>query len=293
MSLVEKAMEKIKGAAAQGAQLRATPSSFGKQAEVGLHALEATHSQKTVAIEREVLRRAGLLAPENEERTIGQQFRQIKRPLLEHARDRTASAQVNDRSIMVASALAGEGKTFTSVNLAFSMAAEQDVEVVLVDADLLKPHLTRVLGLSEAPGLMDLLRDSSIDPNSLIVSTDVRGLSVLPAGTRIENSTETLTSTRVKDIARAITDRNPARIVLFDSPPLLMTSESQVIAHGVGQVVVVVRIGVTEQSTLLDALSYIGDRQAVSLVLNQSSRDWDSARYYYGYSDPRSDGQPG
>ncbi len=241
-----------------------------------------------VSINQAALRSAGLLPPEHQERQIASQYRQIKRPLIADAVGRGKPRIPNGQLIMVASAMPGEGKTFTSINLAFSMALEKDIHVLLVDADVAKPQVSKLFGIVEEPGLLDALVDSDIDLESLILATDVPNLSVLPAGKRTEEATELLTSDRMTAVTHELARRDPTRIVIFDSPPILLTTESQALAHVVGQIVVVVRAGQTQQQVVLDALSYLPEGSNISLVLNQSLTRGEYGSYYYGYgTDPR------
>jgi exopolysaccharide/PEP-CTERM locus tyrosine autokinase len=231
--------------------------------------------------------------PEHQARSLAREYRQIKRPLIDNMLGRGAPAVPHGNLLMVTSAIAGEGKTFTTINLAFSLALEKDVQVVLVDADIPKPHISRLLGVSDEPGLLDLLQDSTRDVESLILPTSVEGLSVLPAGARSENATELLASDRMRRIVARIGEGAPDRIVLFDSPPLLLTTESQALTNVVGQIVVVVRAGVTPQHAVIDALSHVGEHGQVSLLLNQTVTG-SSPGYYYGDTGEREDGaRPG
>src|SRR5690606_20325175 len=102
--------------------------------------------------------------------------------------------------IMMASALPGDGKTFTSINLALSMSRERDSSVVLVDADVAKPHISRIFGVDKEPGLLDALTDKSDDLESLILPTDVGGLSILPAGGHRDNAAELFASAAMRQL---------------------------------------------------------------------------------------------
>lgn len=305
MSLVEKALQKMQAQAkAQGAAT-AAPKAVGRvihpepATAIAVEPPASTTSTRNVlppqparviTLNRATLRHQGMLPPEHEERAIAQQYRQIKRPLVTNAFGRGAPALPNGRLIMVASALPGDGKTFTSMNLALSISREEDVNVVLVDADVAKRHLSMILGLGEEPGLLDALRDPDQDMERFILPTDVPSLSLLSAGRRVDNATELLSSNRMEDVSRQLVMRDPNRIVVFDSPPLMLTTESQALARAVGQIVVVVRAGVTPQGVLLDALSTLGERP-VSLLLNQSVAR-SATNYYYGYGDSREGSSP-
>lgn len=240
-------------------------------------------TDKVIRIDRSSLGAQGLLPPEHQARALADQYRQIKRPLIANAIGRGGAEKLpRGQLIMVASAMPGEGKTFTSVNLALSLALEKDLSVLLIDADAPKPHLDRALGVSGESGLLDALRDESLDPETLIIPTDVTSLTMLPIGMGSETTTELLASHRMEDIMRQLADNDPTRMIVIDSPPLLLTSESRVLAEAAGQIVLVVRAGFTPQQSVLDAISHLGEGKAIGLVLNQST-DVASAGYYYGY----------
>ncbi len=184
------------------------------------------------------------------------------------------------RLIMVTSALPGDGKTFTSINLAFSLARERDISVLLVDADLLKPHVSKIFGLQQAPGLTDALTDETVSIESLVVATNVRGLSILPAGTPAEGTAELLSSDRMRQMMASLCTQNPRRIVLFDSPPLLITSEGPALADLAGQIVLVVRAGQTPQRAVLDAIGLIDEHGRAASC--STKHTW-ATHGYYGY----------
>ncbi|HEV7609495.1 MAG TPA: XrtA-associated tyrosine autokinase [Steroidobacteraceae bacterium] len=242
-------------------------------------------SEKVIHIDQNALRAAGLVPPEHQQRALADQYRQIKRPLISQAIGRGAGSTRLDRGqlIMMASAMPGEGKTFTAINLAMSMAMEKDVSVLLVDADVAKPHISRTFGVENEPGLLDVLRDADSNVEAMILPTDVPGLSVLPSGRRSETATELLASHRMEETVRYLAESDAARIVLIDSPPLLLTSESRALAHWVGQVVIVVRADSTPQQAVLDAIDYLDEGKSISLVLNQSKTS--TPGYYYGFGD--------
>jgi exopolysaccharide/PEP-CTERM locus tyrosine autokinase len=302
MSMIEKALEKMQAQARQGGarpgpgapKAAASPAPFAgpmgtKPRADTVTVRPAPARGRILEINQVALRTAGVFPPEHQARSIAREYRQIKRPLIANMLGRGVPAVPNGNLLMVTSALAGEGKTFTSINLAFSLALEKDFQVVLVDADIPKPHISRLFGLSEEPGLLDLLQDSTRDVESLILPTSIDGLSVLPAGARSENATELLASDRMRKIVARIGEGGADRIVLFDSPPLLLTTESQALTHVVGQIVVVVRAGGTPQRAVVDALGHLGEHSQVSLLLNQSVTG-PPLEYYYGDAGERQDG---
>jgi protein-tyrosine kinase len=303
MSLVETALKKIQSARPAGAPPRpagvasrtaadpadALPASGSVDdadtAERARLQLERPRhrTDKQIRVDRNVLRSLELLPPDHHERHLADQFRQIKRPIIAAATGRGAEKLPRGQFIMMASAMPGEGKTFTSLNLALSMALEKDISVLLVDADVAKPHISTTFGAADEPGLLDVLRDESIDVESVILPTDVPGLNILPAGRRSDTATELLASHRMDEIVAQLAARDPMRIALIDSPPLLLTSESRALAQSVGQVVLVVRAAMTPQQAVLDAIDNLGEGRPISLILNQSMAPANG--YYYGYGE--------
>lgn len=238
---------------------------------------------RLITINQNALRSAGLLPPEHQDRQIANQYRQIKRPLVANAVGRGKSRLPNGQLIMVASAMSGEGKTFTSINLAFSMALEKDTRVLLIDADVAKPQISKMFGIAKEKGLLDALASPDLDIERLVLATDVPNLSVLPAGTRTDQATELFASDRMAQATQDMARRDPARVIVFDSTPLLLTTESRALAQIVGQIVIVVRAGQTQQRVLLDALSYLPEESNTSMILNQSVAKGEQGSYYYGY----------
>ncbi len=288
MSVVERAIQKLRaenrpaGAPGEASAPTNADASAGRSASAMPRGGSARVPASGIILDRAALRAAGLLPPDEESGMLAREYRKIKRPLVARAIGRGVPRATNGHLIMIASAIPGEGKTFTALNLALSLAIEKDVRVLLVDADVVKPQLSREFGLQGAPGLLDALRDPSIDPASLVHPTDVPTLAFMPAGEGPEEATELLSSARMQAIAAPLGEGDGARIVVLDSPPLLHTTESVALSHVAGQIVVVVRAESTPQPILLDALKALGNHPAVSLVLNQS-RGGSTLGYYYGY----------
>jgi protein-tyrosine kinase len=287
MSVVEKAIRKLQKQREQSAEeSRTTAASQAAEApqasEPPAPRAAPAGSQATVVLDRATLRSAGLMPPEEELDIITRQYRKIKHPLVARAMGRGVPREPKGFLIMIASAMSGEGKTFTAMNLALSLSLEKDLNVLLVDADAPKPHLSRIMGLAHAPGLLDVLRDPQLEVESLIHTTNVRSLSFLPLGVGGDDATELLSSARMERTAALLGQRDSHRLVVFDSPPLLQTTESPALARVAGQIVVVVRADSTPQPVLLDALNTLQGHAAVSLVLNQSTQSGTAPYYYYG-----------
>lgn len=221
-------------------------------------------------VDWEALRDSGVLAPAGDDEQIARQIRDVKRPLVAQAFGKRPDSSAAGNLIVVTSALSGEGKTFITCNLACSMAQERDHTVLLVDADVAKPHLSEVFGLKDEPGLLDVL-EGHVDVNSVIFDTDKPGLSILPAGRRQADATELLASSRMDRLVKQLGSSNPGRIVLFDSPPLIQTSESKVLSEVAGQIVFVVCAEKTPKAAVAEAVMTLGEDRALNIVLNQST----------------------
>jgi exopolysaccharide/PEP-CTERM locus tyrosine autokinase len=250
---------------------------------------EAPELTDIAVIDRGMLAEAGMIVPGAPVGPLAEEFRLIKRQLL-ITRERVAQTQTDPeqvdkaRTALVCSARPGDGKTFCAVNLALSMAAERDTEVLLVDADFAKPDVLVQLGLAEQPGLLDALADSRIDVEDLVIRTDVGGLSILPAGTKTATDTELLASARTRAVVARLLAANPRRIVIFDSPPALAASPAAVLAMLVGQVMLVVRADRTPETELREAVQRLDGCDEIALVLNAVSFVPGGHRYgtYYG-----------
>jgi len=244
---------------------------------------------RRIEIDFRKLRAEGYAPEHGQERRFADFCREIKRPLLRKAL--AADAPPERRLIMVSSALPGEGKTFITLSLAFSLARERDVSVLLVDADLPKGHISRALGLQHEPGLLDALADDKRNVDSLVVGTDVPGLTVLPAGRPNEGAAELITSARMAQIAASLVARNPRRLVLLDSPPLLVSIEARGLIQIPGLVLLVVRSGHTPRQALMDALAHVDSHKLHGVVLNESRLATQGD--YYGYQGYGSESETG
>jgi protein-tyrosine kinase len=231
------------------------------------------------SIDRALLASEGLIDPDSNAGAIAEEFRIVKRQLL-----RAAPALVHGRRILVTSSQPDEGKTFSCLNLALSLAAEQDLSVILVDGDPARGDVCRKLGITPGPGLMDALRDPAVDLAQCVIPTDMPRLAVLPAGPQDVRDTELLGATRMAELLDRLEADAPERIILFDSMPLLAASSPGVLAHHCGQVLVVVRADVTREAALRDAIGLIGQHEGISLLLNRVRFTPEGRRFgsYYG-----------
>ena len=239
---------------------------------------------RRVEIDFDALTLGGIVSPLAPRSQIADQYRVIKRPLIANAMGRGASIIDNGNLIMVTSALPGEGKSFTAINLAMSIATELDNTVMLVDADVARPSVMKVLGLPAGPGLLDLVQDETLELSSVLLKTNIEKLTILPSGTPHDRATELLASDAMVRLLDDIAKRYSDRIIIFDSPPLLLTTESRVLASHMGQIVVVVRAGHTLQADVKQALSNIEGCPVKLMLLNQATSLFKNyATYGYGY----------
>ncbi|MEQ1686691.1 MAG: XrtA-associated tyrosine autokinase [Burkholderiaceae bacterium] len=237
-----------------------------------------------VSIDLEMLRAAGYLVPDQVRSEMAEQFRHLKRPLLKNARAGNEASAFRESLIMVTSALPGEGKTFCSINLAMSMAMEVDKAVVLVDADVIRPSIFTRLGIdAKLPGLLDLLRRDDVRLQDALVATNVPGLSLMSAGERSERSTELFASAPMDRLLNLLASEYADHVVIFDAPPILLTTESPVLASKMGQVVVVVEASRTERGAVQQAFAALRSCPVVMSVLNKCDAPGDGRRYGYYY----------
>jgi exopolysaccharide/PEP-CTERM locus tyrosine autokinase len=236
---------------------------------------------KQLMVDLDVLRRRGYLPEPSADRQLAINYRQIKRPIVEAATADPEIGASDPRVIMVTSALPGDGKTFTSINLGLSLARERDISVLLVDADVPKPHVSEIFGVRDEPGLMNALVDEA-EVESLIFATNIRGFSVLPAGRMVEGAAEMLLSNRMRKLLSGLTAAYPRRLVLLDSAPLLITSEGRALLKIAGQTVLVVRSGKTPRHALRDAVALMGDQKGAGIVLNEGQKAFTEGYYGYG-----------
>ena len=243
----------------------------------------AQSKTKRVTLDLDAMAASGLLVPSQSRNLLANEFRVIKRPLIANAMGKGSTPIPNGNLIMVTSALPGEGKSFTAVNLAISIAMELDNTVMLVDADVARPSILNMVGLPPAEGLLDVVKENSLDISRVLLHTNIEKLSILPSGTPHPRATELLASDAMIRLLDDMAKRYPDRIIVFDSPPLILTTEARALATHMGQIVVVVQSGETTQAAVKEAVSTIESCPIKMMVLNQATQSA-SDRYGYGYA---------
>jgi len=244
---------------------------------------ELADQRRYVDINLARLHQMGMVTQDGGRTNAAEDFRIIKRPLLRNALGAVDSGLKNGNLIVVTSALPGEGKTYCAINLAMSIAMEKDHTVLLVDADVARSSVLKVLGLGATPGLMDVLLSEKVTLPDVILRTNIATLSILPAGRNNKHATELLASHTMTSLLDDIASRYPDRIVIFDSPPLLLTTEANVLAAQMGQVVLVVESETTTQRAVKEALRRIENCAHINLICNKT-RAFPGGDYY-GYYD--------
>jgi protein-tyrosine kinase len=227
----------------------------------------------------------GFVSPNNPRSQIAEEFRGIKRPLLMNIDGKGVEQVENANLIMVTSSVQGEGKTFSAINLMLSISMEKDKTVLFVDADVAKASAGKALGIpDDAPGLIDVIEHEDIGFEEVILPTNIPNVKVIPAGKVNEHSTELLASERMQYLMKELSIRYPDRIIIFDSPPFLQTSEASVLANFMGQIMFVVESEKTSPDMVSQAVSQIGDDKIVGMVLNKTRKyPWDQHLHGYGY----------
>jgi receptor protein-tyrosine kinase len=237
---------------------------------------------KSVTIDFDRLEERGMVTPKSNRSLISEEFRMVKRPMLNMALAEGEGAVRNGNLIMVTSARPGEGKTFTSINLALSIASERDVQVLLVDADSKQTTMLSELGIDAESGLVDVLAGDQPSIEHVMLKTNLPNLTVLPAGRAHPHATELLASREMEDLVERLASQSRRRIIIFDAPPVLASSEATVLAQHVGQVLVVVEAERTNRRALEGTLALINGCPNVNLLLNKTKFSL-GAEYFGAY----------
>lgn len=225
----------------------------------------------------------GFVAPGDSNTQTVEEYRNIKRPLVNNAFGKGSEGIARANLILITSSLPGEGKTFTAINLALSIANERDKKVLLIDADVARPSIAKVLGFKSAPGLIDYLEGADVSFADIVIKTTIPGLRVIPAGKLHKYSTELLSSNKMALFVEELSSRYPDRLVIFDSPPLLAATQGEILAKLVGQVVLVVEAEKTMQSVVLESVEKLASCDVVLALFNKTQRNVDGGYYGYGY----------
>lgn len=289
-SLIERAAEVygLREAMRGRVPIQAVQSAAAVPVPVHRSPLVGTEATKHADVDLVALSEAGFIVPGAPPSPLSEEFRIAKRHLLLEAfGGRNNPPLEKGRLILMCSAQPNEGKTFCSVNLALSLAAETEVDVLLIDADVAKPEILSTLGLPGGEGLMDALADPGIDPETLVIRTNIPNLSVLPAGRQTNNDTELLASDRTPALIERLIAGRPRRIIVIDSAPALAASPASSLALHVGQITMIVRADQTSESEVREALAMLESPAKVQLMLNRVTYNGNNRKfgYYYGFGE--------
>lgn len=304
MSIIEKAVEQLAKKAveelsseadrkADSASASVTTRDIKKESIVALDSVDVTggiahHKRKGAAnyveLNLDRLATEGFLVPgSSSTSSLAQELQLIKRRLLSNAHDLKTQDVPDGNIVLITSAMPKEGKSFISLNLAFSMAAELNKMPLLIDVDVAKNDVSNVLGLNPQLGLIDIL-DQETDISAALFDSNIPNLKILPAGARLSNTPELLASDRMVSFLDELANEYSDHMIILDGPPLLATSEASVLARMVGQVIVVVEAGRTRETQLEEALSRLDPNKIISLILNKSRERQKKGDYGYYYS---------
>jgi len=291
MSTIEKALAKQQQK--KDKQHKVVDESAGVMSSMATQHEKSTKAESTnkdgvnneidIYIDKESMLERGYMYDAGTRKVTQEEFRQIKRKLLNNAFGRASKTLDNSNLIMVSSSNPNEGKTFISINLALSIALEQDKTVLLIDADVLRPSIERELGFESKVGLIELLLSEVNSVSDIIYSTNITNLKIIPSGKRHHLTNELLASNRMVDIAKELAERYPDRIVIFDCPPILGVTETPVLSNLMGQAVVVVEESKTKIEDVKKATALLNEDMAIGLVMNKALKSSKDLYGYYGY----------
>ena len=238
-----------------------------------------------IQIDLDKLNAKGFVSNTTNRRLINEEYRAIKRKVLDNAFGALSKSLNNSNIIMVTSSRPSEGKTFTAINLALSIALEKDKTVLLVDADVLRPNVMRTLDLKNHQGLMEYLLGEKSDISEILCSTNIPNLRIIPAGKSHHLSTELLASEKMYQAVEEFASRYPDRVVIVDTPPLLGINETAILANLAGQAIVVTEEYKSKLSDIQKAVSQLNPEMAIGFVVNKAqSSDNDGTGYGYYYA---------
>jgi receptor protein-tyrosine kinase len=247
----------------------------------------AAAAPNTVHLNMDRLREGRMVTPDNRASVTYNEFRAIKRKLLPMTRDPETHATTKN-IVMITSALAGEGKTYTAMNLAICLASERNLDVILVDGDVVRSSIAQYFQGAPAEGLLDILigRRQNVD-EVLTRCVEVPNLHILFSGRRDDSSPELLASQRMAEVCSALSRRFRECVVVIDAPPVLATAEPSALAMHVHHLLMVVAAGQSARHHIEEALAGVVACPSINLIFNKSP-EWQRPTpypYYYSYGE--------
>lgn len=292
MSIIEKVLNKLETEGSQSEKpelkpIHSTTLKEKKTAESNHQKIVSDKKQSETATDDNVIELnfeqlglKGFLTPQTVNITLSEQFRRIKMPILSNAFGRNKLETERSNLVMVTSSIQNEGKSFTSFNLAMSIAKEFNHTVLYIDADITQRMMDSLFKLGTRAGLVDLLLDNDKDMSELLLKTNVPRLTLLPSGRAYDRVTELWASLRMTELMNELSQRYHDRLIIFDTPPLLQDSSAEMLAKLVGQIIVVIEAEKTPRHIIEEAVNLLEGPQYVGLLLNKSNQR-ETADYGY------------
>ena len=240
-------------------------------------------TSETIHIDFERLSAAGFLTPDQANTQRAEEYQHLKRRILGNIALGKGANGRPANVIMITSSVPSEGKTYTSMNLALSIAMEIYHTVLVVDTDVMKRDLSMQMGLLDRRGLFEYLNNQVADIADVIYRTNLPNLAVIPSGNFVTGSTELLASVRMTELVNEFAERYRDRVILFDTPPLLATTTAVALSPMVGQLILVVEAGETRAATVQQAIGVIERTPVTGLILNKAKKSQVAGYDYYGY----------
>ncbi len=282
------------GEAFRPVQKPAPQAAPGSKAIAAAPSASQTRSRE-FAFDYQRMEKFGFITPKVRRSRISEEFRLIKRRLMQRMslsakKKKKGKIGRDDRNhvILVTSARPSEGKSFVAMNLALSIIFDEGLNVLLVDGDVARPSMSKILGLrNDLPGLTDLLLDGEGAVPDVLLREKEHSLSYLAAGAMVASATDLFGGDRMETLVAEMAERYADRIIIFDGPPLLASTEPVALAEHVGQIVMVVDSEKTSRSAVDSALDLLETDQNVNLVLNKTTvgnRTEQFGSYYEAYN---------
>jgi Mrp family chromosome partitioning ATPase len=231
----------------------------------------------------EDLARAGLAAAPTMQSPLRSQYRALRWTLLDRMRRNAAELGERSRILVITSALAGEGKTFTAFNIARSLATDTEYQVLLIDLDVVRQSISKALGVDKRPGIAECLLDGR-GIADLACPLGRPNLSIVPVGQRSRDAADSLATEAYPALLMNLLRRHPALIVVVDSGPLLLSPEAELVISPAGALLMVVRAGSTPRRAVRDAIGRVSKQIPIGIILNGwEPGGWGDPESYYSY----------
>jgi protein-tyrosine kinase len=249
---------------------------------------EAPEPGRMPPLDMAALEKSGLVVGHKVRTRISEEFRITVGHLLRSMQANYSPGRGAPNVIMITSARPGEGKSFSTLNLAGSIAQHTQREVLLIDIDAKQRSLSSQLGLADRPGLLDLSNNPTLRIEDVIIKTSIPHLSLMTVGSGQSGGLDITQTRPVTTLVERIARRFPNSVVLLDAPPCLSTSDPSTLAPFVGQIVMVVEAERTQRNEVVAALDLIKACPSVTLMLNKirltTSYTFGAYHYFGTYS---------